>query len=84
MTTETISNTYENGKRIEVQKNTYDKSDDLYTLANLQRRYESVCKQIAAAKEGENIQGLLVEKAKFEADISAQKEKLGGYENENE
>ncbi len=80
MKTEIISNTYENGKRVETQRVTYDKSDDLYTLANLQRRYEGVCKQIENAGEDENVETLLSEKTKLEAEIVAQETKVDGYD----
>ena len=77
MTTERTS--YENGKRIEIQRVTYERSDDLYTLANLQRRYEYVCEQIDNATEDTNIKGLRAEKAQIEASIKETEDFIAGY-----
>lgn len=80
MTTETTSSTYENGKRIEVQRVIYEKSDDLYALANLQRRYENVCKQIETAVEGDDLESLNAEKARLAAEIEAKESIVAGYD----
>lgn len=80
MTTETTSSTYENGKRVEVQRVTYEKSDDLYALANAQRRYENLCKQIDNAAEGTDLESLQAEKAKLEAEIEERENIVSGYE----
>lgn len=80
MTTETTSSTYENGKRIEVQRVIYEKSDDLYALANLQRRYENVCKQIETAVEGDELESLNSEKARLAAEIEAKESIVAGYD----
>ena len=80
MTTEITSTKYENGKRIEVQRVIYEKSDDLYALANAQRRYENLCKQIDNAAEGTDLESLQAEKAKLEAEIEERENIVAGYE----
>lgn len=80
MTTEITSTKYENGKRVEVQRVIYEKSDDLYALANAQRRYENLCKQIDNAAEGTDLESLQVEKAKLEAEIEERENIVAGYE----
>lgn len=80
MTTEITSTKYENGKRVEVQRVIYEKSDDLYALANAQRRYENLCKQIDNAAEGTNLESLQAEKAKLEAEIEERENIVAGYE----
>lgn len=80
MTTEITNSTYENGKRIEVQRVTYEKSDDLYSLAAAQRRYENLCKQIDNAVEGADLESLQAEKAKLEAEIEEKENIVAGYE----
>ena len=80
MTTEITSTKYENGKRVEVQRVTYEKSDDLYALANAQRRYENLCKQIDNAAEGTDLESLQAEKAKLEAEIEERENIVAGYE----
>ena len=84
MTTEITSTKYENGKRVEVQRVIYEKSDDLYALANAQRRYENVCRQIETAAEGADLENLRAEKAKLEAEISAKETIVAGYDAESE
>ena len=77
------SNRYESGKRVSEQTVTYDKSDDLYTLANLQRRYESVCEQAAAAaEEGEVPPHILENIAAIEAELAEAQALVDGYKNE--
>lgn len=80
MTTEITSSTYENGKRVEVQRVTYEKSDDLYALAAAQRRYENLCKQIENAAEGTDLESLQAEKAKLEAELEEKENIVAGYE----
>lgn len=80
MTTEITSAKYENGKRVEVQRVTYEKSDDLYALASVQRRYENLCKQIDNAAEGTDLESLQAEKAKLEAEIEERENIVAGYE----
>lgn len=80
MTTEITSTKYENGKRVEVQRVIYEKSDDLYALANAQRRYENLCKQIDNAAEGTDLESLQAEKAKLEAELEEKENIVAGYE----
>lgn len=80
MTTEITSTKYENGKRVEVQRVIYEKSDDLYALANAQRRYENLCKQIDNATEGTDLESLQAEKAKLEAELEEKENIVAGYE----
>ncbi len=81
MKTEITSNSYEGGKRVEVQKVTYDKSDDLYALANLQRQYERICRQIENSTDEALVKNLQEEKEKLEAKISAMENNIAGYDN---
>lgn len=80
MTTEITSTKYENGKRVEVQRVTYEKSDDLYALASVQRRYENLCKQIDNVAEDTDLESLQAEKAKLEAEIEERENIVAGYE----
>lgn len=80
MTTEITSITHENGKRVEIHRVTYEKSDDLYSLAAAQRRYENLCKQIDNAVEGADLESLQAEKAKLEAEIEEKEKIVAGYE----
>ena len=80
MTTEITRTKYENGKRVEVQRVTYEKSDDLYALASVQRRYENLCKQIDNAAEGTDLESLQAEKAKLEAELEEKENIVAGYE----
>lgn len=80
MTTEITSTKYENGKRVEVQRVTYEKSDDLYALASVQRRYENLCKQIDNVAEDTDLESLQAEKAKLEAEIEERENIVSGYE----
>ena len=84
MKTEITSNTYENGKRVEIQRVIYDKSDDLFTLANLQRHYERVCAQIEVTTNEATIASLNTEKENLLAKISAMESNLAGYEGDEE
>lgn len=80
------SNRYENGKRVSEQTVTYDKSDDLYTLANLQRRYEAVCEQAAiAAAENEEVPAHLVDSmASIKAELEEMQALVDGYKDTEE
>jgi len=82
MTTKLVNVRYENGQRIATQEIVHRKSDDLYTLANLQRRYESLCAMIATPPEGYDAERLATDKAELEAEISLQEGYLAGYDAE--
>ena len=79
MVTEITSSTYEGGKRIEIQRVTYEKSDDLYALANAQRRYENLCTQLETA-EGDYRERLQGEKERLEAEIAEKERIVAGYD----
>ena len=82
MKTEVISNDYVDGKRVSTQKVTYNKSDDLYTLASLQRKYERLCTQISQTTNEEELSMLNEEKASLEVELNAQEEVVNGYDAE--
>lgn len=82
MKTEVISNDYVDGKRVSTQKVTYNKSDDLYTLASLQRKYERLCTQISQTTNEEELSMLNEEKASLEIELNAQEEVVNGYDAE--
>ena len=82
MKTEVISNDYVDGKRVSTQKVTYNKSDDLYTLARLQRKYERLCTQISQTTNEEELSMLNEEKASLEVELNAQEEVVNGYDAE--
>ena len=84
MKTEVISNDYVDGKRVSTQKVTYNKSDDLYTLASLQRKYERLCMQISQTTNEEELSMLNEEKASLEAELNAQEEVVNGYDDAEE
>lgn len=80
MKTEITGNSYENGKRVEIQKVTYDKSDDLYTLANLQKQYENITQQIDSSSEQGKVSDYLIdEKEHLESEILRQQNIVNGY-----
>jgi len=79
MITEKLNSTYQNGKRIENQRVIYEKSDDLYVLADLNRRYENVRSEIAAAPAGADTNYLQAEKRRLETEITAQQAIVDGY-----
>lgn len=83
MVTEIVGNSYENGKRVSMQKVTYDKSDDLFKLANLQRQYEVICARINQASDAD-ISALESERTRLEVSIAEQAEILSGYEKQEE
>lgn len=80
MKVEIIGNTYADGKRIATQKVTYDKSDDLFALANLQRQLENIETHIAEASTETDIEVLLSEKQRIATEVAAQAEIVNGYE----
>ena len=84
METLIVDNRFENGKRVCTQEVTYEKSDDLFTLANLQRQYENVCLQIRNAKEGTNIEYLKNQKEKLALSIACQEDIIKGYSEKGE
>ena len=84
MISEIVENTYVNGQRICMQKIIYDKSDDLFKLANLQRQYELVCAKLmekadAGATETEALEN---EKIRLEASIVETKDIISRYDAE--
>lgn len=81
MTTKLVNVRYEDGKRIATQEIINQKSDDLYALANLQRRYESLCTMIANPPDGYDVTRLEADKLELEAEISLQEGYLAGYDN---
>lgn len=80
MKVEIIGNAYADGKRTATQKVTYDKSDDLFALANLQRQLENIETHIAEATPETDIEVLLTEKQRIAAEVAAQTEIVNGYE----
>ena len=79
MTIETVSTAYQNGRRVAQQKVTFEKSDDLFALANLYRQHEIICTQIAAAAPGVDTEVLGAEKTRVEAEITLQQSYVDGY-----
>lgn len=79
MVTTVISNTYANGRRTATQEVTYTKSEDLFQLANLQRQYEEVQKNIAENTDEQRLERLLVERTRIETDRAAQQLIVDGY-----
>ena len=82
MTTEVTSTTYTGGKRVTMQRVTYEKSDDLYALANTHRQHETICAQLAAAPAGSDTTYLQTEKIRLEGEITAQQAIVDGYATE--
>lgn len=80
MKTEITGSTYEDGKRVEIQRVIYEKSDDIYILANLTRRYERLCNQIEKAKDDTVLENLKAEKEKLTLEISEQESVIAGYD----
>jgi hypothetical protein len=76
---EIIGNQYVNGKRVSSQKVTYDKSDDLFTLANLNKQYESICEQIDNSAEGADISYMKRDRDAILAKIKEQQAIVDGY-----
>lgn len=79
MKTEIVGNTYENGKRVSNQRVYYDKSDDLFTLANLQRNYENICTQLDDCQDSDRKERLAREKTRLESELEAQETLISGY-----
>lgn len=79
MKAEITGNIYENGKRVQLQRVFYEKSDDLYTLAHLHQRLERVRRNIDAATTESQLEALQAEKAKIEADIAEVQGYVDGY-----
>lgn len=80
MTIEVISNSYSGRNRVQNQNAIYEKSDDLYELANLQRRYENIIRQIEQAiEEGKDTERLLEEKVRIEDAMETQQGYVDGY-----
>lgn len=81
MTTTVITSTeYKNGQRVSEATITVDKSDDLYTLANYQRQYESILIQIAQAQaQGIDTTNLIKERDRIKEALDAQQIIVDGY-----
>jgi multidrug resistance efflux pump len=84
MTTTTLNFKYENGQRIVEQLVTYDKSDDLFALANFQRRYERISKELEGVTEQEEIERLQENLETIKAEINEQQKIVDGYEEASE
>lgn len=84
MTTTVINSVYENGQRVVTQKVEYDKSDDLFTLANLQRRYERMCQDLEVATTETEIQRIQENIAEIQVQIEEQQKIVDGYEEASE
>ncbi len=84
MTTTTLNFKYENGQRIVEQLVTYDKSDDLFALANLQRRYERISKELDEVTDQEEIERLQKSLETIKAEIDEQQKIVDGYEEASE
>ncbi len=82
MTTKLVNVRYEDGKRIATQEVVHSKSDDLYSLANLQRRYESLCSLILNPPDGYEAARLEEEKAGLENEMSIYEGYIDGYAEE--
>lgn len=78
MLTEIISNTYENGKRVSVQRITYNKSEDFMKYGSLQQQYEKICSQLEAGTGNKDF--LVGEKERLHKALAEQKAILDGYE----
>ena len=77
---EISSISYENGKRVAMQKVTYDKSDDLFTLADMQRQLEALIRQREANEaNGKSSSRLQEEIDKLTSDIAFQQNIIDGY-----
>lgn len=84
MTTKVIKSTYENGQRVVEQLVMYDKSDDLFTLANIQRRYERLVKSLETAIDEAEINSIKESMKLVEAEIAEQQAIIDGYEEASE
>lgn len=81
MEKEYVGSTYENGKRIAIQRIIYNKSDDLFALAELQERYERILKNLSdpALIDPDEIADLTTSKKDLEAQLTAQQIIVDGY-----
>lgn len=78
-----ISTNYKDGKRISNAMITVDKSDDLYTLASLQRQYENNIVAIADAKsKGADVANLEKEGQRLKDAIDEQQTIVDGYKSD--
>lgn len=78
MQTEIISNVYDNGKRVSVQRVTYTKSEDYMKYGSLQQQYEKICSQLEAGTGSKDF--LTSEKERLDKLLVEQKAILDGYE----
>lgn len=79
MTTVITSNNYVSGKRVATQEVTYTKSEDLFYLANLQRQYEDIQKNIAENTEEPRMERLIQERTRIETERAAQQLIVDNY-----
>lgn len=77
-----ISNTIEDGHRVQTCKEVFDKSDDLFSLANITKQYENILVQIAAATDPTRIAALEADKERVETLIAQTQINVDMY-NEN-
>ncbi len=81
MTTESLSTTYENGKRIIMQRTVMEKSDDLFKLANLHRELEVLKSRYnTALANGGNAVAISSEIDRITAEIKEQQSIVDGYD----
>lgn len=73
MTTEIISSSVKNGQRIVTQRVIYDKSDDLFALANYQRSCEQLTEKLVAAKTED-------EKSAYQTSLNRARENLAAQQ----
>ena len=82
--TEIISTSYKDGQRISEARITVDKSDDIYTLAALQRQYEGILAAIAEAKaKGADTTALEKDRDRIKASLDEQQAIVDGYNQVN-
>lgn len=84
MTTKLVNVRYEDGKRIATQEVAHSKSDDLFTLANLQRRLESILSLIAEPPAGYDAARLEAEKADIVKEMELIEGYIAGYDTQEE
>lgn len=78
MKKETVKVSYIDGRRIAEERTTYEKSDDLFSLANLQRQYENILRMEAEAG-GALPAAMATNKAMLEAQIAELEGYVAGY-----
>lgn len=75
--------TYENGKRIVMQRISYSKSDDLFALAELYRQHETLQKRVESTStepiSEEKLQEINEQKTRLESKIKEQQIIVDGY-----